>query len=219
MSIRWYEGICRQCKKQYRGHGKYYCSVKCYLADPLLLKKRIESRMRTKRNFILETKEWFEENYTKRKNSMKGLSEESGHSFHLIRKWLKIYKIPIRTSWGVLSGKYSGEKSAAWKGGRWTSGGYVYIYSPNHPRKVKTIGSKSGGYMAEHRLVMEKHIGRYLYPWETVHHINGIKDDNRIENLKLLPSSAHNTKVQEVYQENIKLRLLLAAIMQTKGAI
>lgn len=79
-----------------------------------------------------------------------------------------------------------GQLHSMWKGGRiFNSKGYVYVRSENHPNK------NYHGYVAEHRLVMEKHIGRYLTKDEVVHHMNGIKTDNRIDNLKLMSVSAH----------------------------
>lgn len=83
--------------------------------------------------------------------------------------------------------KLRGEKHPGWKGGRRTSkrDGYVYIWMPEHPNAV------SRGYVLEHRLVMEKMLGRYLFPDEDVNHINGKKDDNRPENLVVVRHYAH----------------------------
>lgn len=78
-----------------------------------------------------------------------------------------------------------GENAYHWKGGKVLHGRYVYIFKPDHPH------AENKGYIFEHRLVMEKHIGRYLTREEVVHHINGIKNDNRIENLMILTREEH----------------------------
>jgi hypothetical protein len=74
--------------------------------------------------------------------------------------------------------KASGPKHPRWKGGRAAHVGYIRLLAKNHPCNVH-------GYVFEHRLVMEKSLGRLLTSRETVHHKNGIRDDNRLENLEL----------------------------------
>jgi len=80
-----------------------------------------------------------------------------------------------------------GPANANWKGGRnINAAGYVEIYAPDHPR-IKS----SRRYVLEHILVMEKVLERYLRDDERVHHRNGIKNDNRPENLELCAVNRH----------------------------
>lgn len=86
---------------------------------------------------------------------------------------------------GIYNGKKAvGEKHGSWKGGISKRGdGYllqkIYLGDPFFEMAGRS------GYVPQHRYVMAQHLGRILSKSETVHHINGIRDDNRIENLQM----------------------------------
>lgn len=101
--------------------------------------------------------------------------------------------------------KIIGNGHPGWKGGiRKTSNGYIEQCQYDHPR-----ASLNGSYVFQHILVMEKHIGRYLTKDEHVHHKNGIKTDNRIENLELWtgfhPSGSRVSDLIEYAKSILKL--------------
>jgi hypothetical protein len=84
-----------------------------------------------------------------------------------------------------------GAENNKWKGGISINElGYILVKSPDHPNKDKH------GYFRKHRLVMEEHLGRYLLKTEEVHHINGDKTDNRIENLQLISSRSEHLRLE-----------------------
>ena len=93
-----------------------------------------------------------------------------------------------------------GTKNNNYRGGRTKDHkGYIHVRCVGHPR-----ASKKGSYVREHILIMEKHLGRYLREDERVHHINGINDDNRIVNLKLMTDGTHSSYHRKKEVENGK---------------
>ena len=95
----------------------------------------------------------------------------------------KEYKINMGISLKISAKK--GKEHYRWKGGKYKNKNYIYILRKEHPYCNKD------GYVPEHRLIMEEKIGRYLYPYERVRHINNIRSDNIPGNLKLMSREEH----------------------------
>lgn len=90
-----------------------------------------------------------------------------------------------------LASRQIGYKNAQWRGGKYItaqSNGYIKELAPDHPN------ADMGGYVMQHRLVMEKMIGRPLEKHERVHHKNGNRQDNRPENLELWVGTEYSKK-------------------------
>ena len=88
------------------------------------------------------------------------------------------------------NGQRTMEKGGYWKGGRYKNPkGYIEIKL--HPDDFFFPMANKERYVLEHRLAVAKSLNRCLLPWEIVHHINNIRDDNRLENLKLLPHRSY----------------------------
>lgn len=102
----------------------------------------------------------------------------------------KAYKLGLRKTPDIefldRSEAKRGERSANWKGGiRKTTRGYRQVHMPGHPR------ADTNGYVMEHIFVWEEKTGVPVPENCCVHHLNGDKSDNRIENLCLMQRTAH----------------------------
>jgi hypothetical protein len=138
--------------------------------------------------------------YIDERMSTGDISNIFGVTPKVIVKRIKEAGMPIRSAsdsgrLAHANGKFvrAGGRGPNWQGGRKLHQGYVMVYVGKRSRsKDKNFHTE---YEREHRLVMEKHIGRKLTKDEIVHHINGIKDDNRIENLSVVLRKTHHGSV------------------------
>ena len=107
------------------------------------------------------------------------------------QRWVRLLKgRPDSIACLSCNGNRHGIINPMWKGGRIYDHGYVGIRL--QPGNFFFPMARPNNYVPEHRLVMAKHLGRNLHSWEIVHHLNGIKDDNRIENLQLILTDKHS---------------------------
>lgn len=92
-----------------------------------------------------------------------------------------------------------GKNHPSWKGGRYKlKTGYVLVYKPGHPRQ------NNWGYVYEHILVAEKKFNKSTVGCH-VHHLNGIRSDNRPENLDLVKPKDHESNtVKKILQKRIR---------------
>ena len=113
------------------------------------------------------------------------------------------------------TGPRPGARHPNWKGGRTLCKGYWYLYQPDHPL------ANRHGRVLEHRLVMERHLDRPLTRQEVVHHKNGDRLDNRIENLQVFDSNGdhlrHELKGDPIHALCVLLGLKRASILERLG--
>lgn len=116
------------------------------------------------------------------------------------RKCSDIYLHEARK--GIIKHK-RGSEHPNWKGGRIYSSGYVFVYKPEHPK------ANRDGYVREHILVWEQTHGKPLPNGWIIHHLNGVKDDNKPRNLVGLSSKKHSLVLQAKAKRIQELEALL----------
>jgi len=115
-------------------------------------------------------------------------------------RWVQVRKgLPVCKNCAPCAHGARGENHTNWKGGKQlTAQGYIRIYLyPDDFYYPMAWGNR----VFEHRLVMAQHLGRNLQTWEIVHHKNGIKDDNRLENLELSSQGSHAISHNNGYKD------------------
>ena len=151
--------------------------------------------------------------YYEKDHSLEMIASIYNKSIGSVNYWFRKYKIPRRShkEANILRDKllrrnynFLFERSPAdhpnWKGGRRiSSGGYVELRIPEHPR------ARQNGYVFEHLIVSEKHYGELTRDY-VIHHINGSKQDNRIENLMVLSQKEHIEIIPNLVKENNELK-------------
>lgn len=194
-----YEKFCKLCEKSYvaKDRRSVYCSSECTIKGRgLSHRKRLEVICKQCRKEF-----WIPECRAKR-------SDRPGAGVFCSKPCFYAHGSPLRGT---------GAQRLV------NAQGYVLLYRPDHPRclQAKQGGSKRWYYMREHVLVMEESLGRFLVKGENVHHKNGDRADNRIENLELwgIPQPA-GQRFSDLQSENRKLRARLAELESSvKGKV
>ena len=175
---------CLICDKIFKPTHKTtrYCSKRCQHESMRGKKRSPESIAKSKefyakRRGVIITKEKFEHLYWEQGRSVPWIAKEIQCNRSNLYQYIRRMGFKIRTRKEAIG---EGENHHCWRGGKTTSkDGYVTFSATN----------KKG--QAEHRVIVENVLGRKLKSNEVVHHINGIRDDNRNSNLLVCTRSYH----------------------------
>jgi len=197
---------CQECGKDFlalqielnRGCGKF-CSIPCY--NSYRAKHGMPPRQRTILKCLECGKDYWVNNARIRKEKKCGKAKFCTNKCRY--SYWKKYGTPIYRPPGLPATSY-GFPDRKIEGKLGDGKGYVLVDRPfDHPGRISKVG-KVNSRIREHVLVMEKMLGRYLYPYEKVHHKNGIKTDNRPENLELwIRTHGDGVRVSDAYAKDI----------------
>lgn len=156
--------LCKLCGKEFKSYNHFpkYCSISCKRDAWRTLIRNKEFRKKYDIGFKKGHPSW-----------LKGTHIQTNTGKSHFKKGQKVPK---------------GSNSHAWGGGKHIKDGYIMILNPSF--KTGTPADERR-YIFEHRAIMEKTLGRRLGYQEIVHHKNGIKTDNRLENLELVLRKTH----------------------------
>ena len=135
---------------------------------------------------MYRNQQWLKTKYITEDLLMQNIANLCGVQRQTISYWLKKFNIPCRSH----SDRHKGTKNGRWKGGRQFhkafKGGKGYILVLHNGKRYR-----------EHRLVVEKHLGRKLLKNEIVHHKDGNPINNNIRNLQLFPSLTEHQRFED----------------------
>ncbi len=190
-----YQYTCKVCDKSFEDKKKNrkYCSNQC-VAEGNRIKEIKKNKVCSTCNIEKDVNEFW-----KRKGTINGFHHEckdcgkkswQNRPFEAKEKY-KEYKRKakrLKSPYGLdpdFKGKYKSGTKYNPETRVLSTNGYWYIYRPGHANAQSRSGKYNKGRIFEHKFIMSEHLGRPLKDDECVHHKNGIRTDNRMENLEL----------------------------------